>query len=131
MVELAEYENLPQTILIIDDDPQFCLLMAEFFSEEGYSVVVAEDGKQGLESLDICQPDIVITDIVMPEMEGVELIKKIREEDKSIPVIAVSGDSSRFSESYLSYARILGANEQVSKPCDLDNLLEIVQKQLA
>lgn len=127
---LSQAEASPPTILIVEDDLQFQVLLSKYLSIKGYNVVVANNGEQGIETFRSCQPDLIITDIVMPEIEGVAMIQQIRAIDADTPVIAISGGSSRFSEDYLLYAEKFGANEQVSKPFELDDLLQLVRKHL-
>ena len=127
---LSQAEASPPTILIVEDDLQFQVLLSKYLSIKGYNVVVANNGEQGIETFRSCQPDLIITDIVMPEIEGVAMIQQIRAIDADTPVIAISGGSSRFAEDYLLYAKKFGANEQVSKPFELDDLLQLVRKHL-
>ncbi len=127
---LTQAEVSIPTILIVEDDLQFQVLLSEYLSLKGYNVIVANDGEQGIKMFRSCQPDLIITDIVMPEVEGVAMIQQIRMVDRDVPVIAISGGSSRFAEDYLLYAGKFGANEQVSKPFELGDLLQLVRKHL-
>ena len=122
--------TVEKKVLVIDDDQQFRNYMVELLTEHGYKVCTAENGVAGLEQFSNCQPDIIITDIVMPEKEGVEVILTIRAENPEIPLIAVSGGNLGNAESYLNMARKLGANATLAKPFSLSNLLETVDRLL-
>ena len=79
------------TVLIIDDEQSIRLSLASFFEDEGYSVLTAEDGKEGLEIFFDKKVDIVITDLRMPEKDGIEVMKTIHAQSPEVPMIVVSG----------------------------------------
>lgn len=119
------------SILVIDDNPQIRQLLSEYLTDKGFSVAIAETGMAGINQYAESEPDLIITDIVMPDMEGVELVKMIRERNQEIPIIVMSGGGSSCSpETYLKYARKFGASEQLAKPFELDVLLSLIRKYL-
>lgn len=103
------------TILVVDDDPQLRELLREVLEMAGYRVLTAKHGGEGWRLLNAHHPHLVITDIVMPEHEGIELLTQIRHMDARPRVIAISGGFVS-SESYLKAARHLGADSTIGKP---------------
>ena len=120
--------NSKPTILLIDDDEQFRGLMCEILKENNYTVYEADSGKTGLAYFDEYKPDIVITDIVMPDVEGIEVIMEIRKKSKDIPILAMSGGYRNYAENYLSASKKLGANEIFLKPFDFSDLLSSIER---
>jgi len=117
-------------LLIIDDDEQFRAFMSEALSDKGYDVLTASNGNEGLKSIASDNPDLVITDIVMPEKEGVEVIMELQQSESSIPIIAMSGGNLGNADSYLKMAKKLGADAVISKPFQLNNLISEIEKLL-
>jgi len=113
-----------KTILVIDDDEQIRKMLDKFLSSKGFQVICAENGVQGLEKLFQDNIDLVMTDIVMPDAEGVEVILAIRETDRELPVIAMSGGNFGNAESYLGMAGKLGANAVLRKPFALEDVVK-------
>jgi len=111
-------------ILLIDDDKQFREFMFEMLTGQDFDVVVAENGDVGIQSFLVNKPDLVITDIVMPEKEGIEFILSARDVDSVIPIIAVSGGNLGNADSYLSMAKKLGVNSTLAKPFSMDDMLK-------
>ena len=119
------------SILLIDDDRDFCNVTADILRQAGHNVNTAPGGKTGLALYHARRHDLIITDIVMPDMEGLELITGLRHAAPRPRVIAISGDS-KFSESvYLRAARQLGAQRALAKPIRPDVLLQTVGEVLA
>jgi DNA-binding response OmpR family regulator len=102
-------------ILIIDDDCNICKLLCDILTKAGNTVMTAEDGQEGLARCFAFGPDLVITDIVMPNKEGIEVIRSLRRDMEGVKIIAISGglDHSPF---YLEMAQKLGANRVIKKP---------------
>ena len=117
-----------QRILVIDDDDAVRGLLRNILSSAGYIVLEAGDGKAGLAQLDGAPIDLVVTDLVMPEQEGLEILRKLHAQRPGLPVIAVSG---AFDGSFLRVARCFGAVDALAKPVDSDALLRAVQLALA
>jgi CheY-like chemotaxis protein len=119
------------SILLIDDDNALRTVTTEILRQAGYTVDDVPDGKSGLDLLEAGQHDLVITDIAMPDMDGLELIMNLSHSPSKPRIIAISGDS-QFSESiYLPTARQLGVQATLSKPIRSEVLLQTVAKVLA
>lgn len=115
-------------ILIIDDDPAVRSLFGQFLDGEGYSTALAADGREALELLQTRRPDVIITDIMMPEMDGLEVIQNIRKNYAEIPVVAISGGMKGVPINFLPHAKKMGALCVFEKPVSLANLLQTVRK---
>ncbi|MBU0503182.1 MAG: response regulator [Candidatus Omnitrophota bacterium] len=118
---------MAQKILIIDDAPDFVQLLESRLKLSNYDVVVAFDGKTGLELAKKEIPDLVILDVVMPGMDGFEVLKVFKGsfETSAIPVIMLT--QKRDSESILD-AQELGAVDYISKPFDPEELLKLIRR---
>ena len=114
-------------LLIVDDDENICLLYEEEFVEDGYNVEIAKNGKECVEKLKSFSPDLIILDIRMPQMDGIEALGKIIAKEKNIPVILNSAYSS-----YKDDFRSWGADAYIVKSSDLtelkDKVVEILGK---
>lgn len=82
-----------RTVLIIDDDPQFLLTLGAYLEDSGYLVIRANDGQEGVELFDLHRPDIVVTDLRMPRLDGVGVLRAIKEQSPDTPVIVFTGTS--------------------------------------
>ncbi len=118
-------------ILVVDDDASVLSLFGQFLEGEGYSVALAPDGGEGLRLLKQQKPDLIITDIMMPEMDGLELLMNIKKQQLGIPVIAISGGMKIRPANFLPQARKLGAHRVFIKPIELSELLNAVQELLS
>jgi DNA-binding response OmpR family regulator len=113
-------------ILIIDDDIDLRVIMQEALQAERYEVSVAADGVQGIE-LQRKQPaSLLITDIFMPNKEGIETIRDFREEFPNVPIIAISGGGRLKRQGSLFTAKALGAEVILRKPFKMSDLLRSV-----
>src|SRR5438105_4781478 len=101
-------------ILIIEDDPQVRAMLEAFVRSAGHEVSVSEDGQQGTTSFRKKPADVVITDLVMPNQDGIETIVAFKKEFPKVPIIAMSGGSAR--DPILSAATKLGAVAILEKP---------------
>ena len=117
-------------VLVIDDDKDLRRALCEVLSRAGYEAIEAADGRVGLACYREHPADVVITDIFMPEKEGIETILAIRHEFPEARIIAISGggEGSRFS--YLCYARQLGATRTLAKPFSPPQLLGVIEEML-
>jgi CheY-like chemotaxis protein len=118
-------------ILVIDDDAPVLSLFGQALENAGYSVALAPDGREGMRLLKQQKPDLIITDIMMPEMDGLELLTKIRKQHAEIPVIAVSGGMKIQPANFLPQAKKFGAQRVFIKPVELSELLHAVQELLS
>ena len=117
-------------ILIIDDDKQFRTMLRNMIERNGYEVIEAPDGKEGIKLYRKNPTDLIITDLIMPEKEGLETIKEIRSEFPETKIIAMSGGGRIGPEMYLNFAKKLGAQHTFIKPIHRLELLSKVQEML-
>ncbi len=103
-------------ILVIDDDPSILTMLKKMLEREGYEVDTACNGSEGLDKIEDSPPDLLITDIVMPEKEGMELIFHLRRMKPELKIIAISGGGRFNYEGYLTSAKYLGADLTFQKP---------------
>jgi YesN/AraC family two-component response regulator len=118
-------------ILIIDDDVQIREMLRQMLEFENYEVVEAGNGKEALRIQQQTPADLVITDLIMPEKEGIETIRELREIFPEIKIIAMSGGGVVGPESYLKIAKSLGAQKTFVKPIERKILLEGIREVLA
>jgi DNA-binding NtrC family response regulator len=107
------------SVLIVDDERTLARAMKAFLSESGYEAEAATDGEQALEALERLRPDVVFTDVRLPGMHGIELLKRVREFDPSIAVVVMTAYGS--IEQAVEAVK-LGAFDYVKKPLDLEEL---------
>jgi len=117
-------------ILIIDDDPQILDMIGQTLEREGHEVIDASDGKEGLKLYRENPTDLIITDIIMPEKEGIETIMELRRDFPDVKIIAISGGGRIDAEQYLSMAQKLGAQRTFAKPVARAELLKAVRELL-
>jgi DNA-binding response OmpR family regulator len=116
------------TILLIDDEEPVRMLFQMALAQAGYHVLTAESGLHGLRLLQQQEVDLALVDIFMPEMDGLELIHRLRAARPTSKIIAMSGGSWEWD--YLDTAKQLGANCALKKPFSLQELLAAVSSQL-
>lgn len=122
----------PKTrILLVEDDDALRLTLRRSLERAGYETVEAAHGREALARLAEGPVDLVITDIVMPEMEGVELILQLRRSHPRLPVIAMSGGGRTGGDEYLKLARAGGAAKLLAKPFKPEQLLLAVREVLS
>lgn len=116
-------------ILVIDDDTNFLGYMKELLEGEGYAVATASSGVEGIHEYGENHPSLLITDIIMPEKDGLELIIKVRSLDVKIPIIAITGGEG-IGANFLRAAEAFGANKMFLKPFNSAALLSSIQELL-
>ena len=111
----------PPTVLIVDDEPAIVDLLAQFLADEGYKVASAGDGQAAYEKAHELRPDLIIADVMMPKMDGFDLVDRLADGDHPVPVILMSAavTSSRQGVPF------------IAKPFDLGELLDLVNSYLA
>jgi CheY-like chemotaxis protein len=118
-------------ILLIDDDPKIQMVFSQFLTSLGHDIVQAENGKAGLKMIQESRPDLVVTDIMMPEVDGLEILMHLRNTHDSVPVIAISGGMRALPVNFLQQAKLFGARYVFEKPVPLDVLRNAVTELLA
>jgi YesN/AraC family two-component response regulator len=118
-------------ILIIDDDFLVRDMLERLMRKSRYDVETAEDGGRALRLHRRHPVDLVITDIIMPEKEGLETIAEFRKSAPAVKIIAISGGGRIGPSSYLRMAKLLGADRTFAKPADTAQLLSTVEELLA
>jgi CheY-like chemotaxis protein len=118
-------------VLVVDDDKAVRTAIKTILEHHGYDVVVAEDGRSGVEAVRESRFDVVIVDIFMPGMDGLETIRVFHQHAPEVPVIAISGfmfrDTAKPAPNFLSMSTKLGAAYSLAKPFRAKDLLHVVQ----
>ena len=117
-------------ILIIDDDRMVRDTLKVILTTAGHKVALATDGKDGLKIFAEFQPNLIITDILMPEKEGVETIQDLRHLAPNLPIIAISGGGRVGNMSFLKVAQQFGADRTFAKPFEPEEILSAVTELL-
>ncbi len=112
-------------ILIVDDEIHVATILAESVRVQGHQAIVAASGEEGLALLDQVHPDAVFLDIVMPEMSGLEVLRRIRATHPALPVVVMTGHAS---PAQIDEARRLGVTDCVMKPLVLNQLNDALQQ---
>lgn len=120
-------EQSATKVLVVDDNLQFLDLLREVLVSNGYEVMHTTSSKDAENKFIEFVPDIVVTDIVMPEFDGIELMLKLRSINPDIRVIAISGGNSGYADTYLRMAKKLGADTILNKPFQMSTFIEQVQ----
>jgi len=115
------------TVAVIDDQALMRDMMAVALRRQGFQVIAAANGREALQKLADVKVDVVVTDIFMPEADGIEVLRELRRRDPDMPVIAVSGGSLQMPGDFLRMASVLGAARTLSKPFRPDELVEAVR----
>ncbi|HLJ17063.1 MAG TPA: response regulator [Bryobacteraceae bacterium] len=115
----------PAAILIVDDDREVRSVLARMLEVGGYRVFEAANGKEAVTEARKHPVDLLITDLIMPEQEGIETIKLLRREYPGLKIIAISG---AFGGDFLMVAGYLGAAETLQKPLRMDVVLQTVER---
>ena len=118
-------------ILVIDDEALVRQALTQVLEHRGYEVQCAPDGRQGLRAFHMRRPDLVISDIIMPEMEGIETIMELRILSRDCPIIAMSGGGRLGKADFLTAAMELGATASLRKPFETAELLRTIAGCLA
>ena len=113
-------------ILVIDDNPELGRAVLKRMERAGHTGVLASDGNAGLLIFRAEQIDLVLTDILMPEKEGLETIRELRKENPRVPIIAMSGGGYATGTDYLRLALTFGANAVLQKPFEQHELIDLV-----
>ena len=117
-------------VLVIDDDEQTRALVRHMLDREGHEVEEAVDGADGLRLFGKSPPDVVLTDINMPGLDGHDVIEAIRMQHPDVPIIAISGGGPIGREQLLLKASALGADQIIMKPFEFRQLVDAVERAL-
>jgi two-component system, chemotaxis family, chemotaxis protein CheY len=120
-------DRMGVTILVIDDDMAARLTVQRILEATDFRVVTAQNGREGLKLFRAHRPALVITNIIMPEQEGLETILQIRRERPDAKIIAMSGGGHIATPHFLDIARHFGAAGTLAKPFELEQLLASVR----
>jgi DNA-binding response OmpR family regulator len=115
-------------ILFVDDDEPFRLSFSLILEKAGYEIEQAEDGRVGLRKFKEHPPDLVICDLIMPDVEGLETMREIHEIDKTTKILAISGGGRVNAVYYLKVAQMMGAVVTLAKPFTREELIGAVEK---
>jgi len=115
-------------ILIIDDEPQIRSMLTLMLEREGYEVVEAPDGVDGIKIYRQNPADLIITDLIMPNKDGIGMIIDLKKEFPDVKIIAMSGGGLNKPDGYLKGAKKLGAACTLTKPIDREEMLEAVRE---
>lgn len=115
------------TILVVDDEEDLRRLLTESLAREGFQVAAARSGREALVLVEQAPPDLIILDLVMPEMDGIETLRRIRERGVTAKVVVLTayGTAQQVRE-----AMALDVREFIGKPFDMDRLIRIVAEEL-
>jgi DNA-binding response OmpR family regulator len=117
-------------VLVIDDDPIMCETIRDILQYENYEVKTAANGYEGITMLASEFFDLVVTDVLMPDKDGIEVILEVKKKYPNVKILAVSGGGYITAEHYLKMACDLGAGASVMKPFDIDVLVNEVNNLL-
>ena len=114
-------------VLVVEDDPETRHFLVDALTHHGFRTEGAHNGLQALEKLFTLMPDLVLADIAVPGIDGIELCRRLRADARTrrIPVIAITGYDDR---DYRDRAMLAGADRVLNKPCDLDTLVRAVRE---
>jgi DNA-binding response OmpR family regulator len=118
-------------ILVIEDEPQVRSAIQKRLELEGFEVTAAEDGQKGVKAFRENPADLVITDIIMPEKEGLECIKELTGHFSGVKIIAISGGGRIGPFDYLDLAKKFGASRAFKKPFDWPEMLAAIRELLS
>ena len=114
-------------ILIIDDEPQIRSMLTLMLERDGYEVVEAPDGVEGIKAYRQKPADLIITDLIMPNKDGIGMIIDLKKEFPDVKIIAMSGGGLNKPDGYLKGAKKLGASCTLTKPIDREEMLNAVR----
>jgi CheY-like chemotaxis protein len=117
-------------ILVIDDDDLVRDTLIRILSRAGYEAIAAKDGREGVARFRESPPDLILTDVIMPDQDGIETIVELRQLAPAIPIIAISGGGRARAMQFLDAAHKLGADKVLSKPIKQADLVAAISELL-
>ena len=123
--QISNLHAAPKTVLLVEDNLELLDMLAKTLERAGFAVVTAVDGAHALAQMRALIPDVVVTDILMPELDGFELIRTLRAKWPELPIVAMSGiaDTPNFRNLALKF----GAKAALSKPVNRAHLVEVMR----
>ena len=118
-------------IYVFDDEESILMMLKKLLEREGHEIVTATNGKEGIELFEKGKPDLLITDIIMPEKEGLETILQLRKKFPDLKIIAISGGGRIGPDEYLPVAKLLGASAVFQKPLIPKEFLQTIANLLS
>lgn len=119
------------SVLIVDDEEDVRRVLRRILERAGYKTFEAKNGREAIELYKAQKPDVTITDIIMPEVEGIETIRELRKQFDAKNIIAISGGGRKNTYDYLAMAERLGAAVVLRKPIDPRSLIIAVEQLVA
>lgn len=113
-------------ILLVEDDHDVAFTLSEYLRSKAHKIKCVPDGQEALQIIEDRHPDIIITDIIMPNMNGIAFIRAVKEGYPSLKIIAISGGGRVGANEYLSSAEVFGAEKIFSKPINNDQLIQAI-----
>jgi len=121
-------------ILVVDDEPDFCAIVQGQLEKEGFAVELAYDGVEGLEKVQKSPPDAIVLDVMMPEMDGYEMCKKLKADEKccNIPIILLTAVASHVTSTRYSHRDGMSteADDYIAKPASAEEITNSVKRLL-
>jgi DNA-binding response OmpR family regulator len=117
-------------ILVIDDDESMRISMTRILERSGYEVSTALDGREGIRIFENVHIDLILTDIYMPDMDGLGVLLKLKTVDSNVKIIAMSGGSKRLGQEFLNFTKDFGAHFAIKKPFSNDEILLAIKSLL-
>lgn len=114
-------------VLVVDDEELVRLTLRQMLESEGHDVLEARNGREAVAIQNKTPADIVLTDIIMPEQEGIETIIQLRRQDPNLRIIAISGGGRMKNLDFLRVAANVGADATLTKPFTTDELVEVIR----
>jgi two-component system alkaline phosphatase synthesis response regulator PhoP len=123
-----------KTILVVDDEPDFCSIVQGQLEKEGFEVEIAYNGIEGLEKVRANPPDAIVLDVMMPEMDGYEVCRKLKADEKyeDIPIILLTAVASHVTSTRYSHRDGMSteADDYIAKPASAEEIMESVKRLL-
>jgi len=126
---------MAKKILVVDDDPNLVTYLKALLEDNGYEVITAKDGNEGLAKSKNEKPDAITLDLLMPEKTGIKMFRELRKDNelKTIPIIVVTGVSSEYHaftdfKNFLAKMKIPGPEAYLEKPINKEDFLATIQK---
>lgn len=121
-------------ILVVDDEPDFCAIVQGQLEKEGFAVELAYDGVEGLQKVKASPPDAIVLDVMMPEMDGYEMCKKLKSDEKyaDIPVILLTAVASHVTSTRYSHRDGMSteADDYIAKPASAEEIANSIKRLL-